>query len=86
MMDFEGERPGVPRLRGKPMALVLTDGGEEADNADLVIRGFEQLVHCLKGRMVGHLFVSGCGEPDAMGDAVKGRAAVFARTLVEATR
>ena len=44
MMDFDGERPDVPRLHGKPMALLLTGGGEEADNADMVIRGFQQLV------------------------------------------
>jgi multimeric flavodoxin WrbA len=86
MMDFEGERPGAPRLHGKAMALLLTGGGDEVDNADLVIRGFEHLVHWLKGRMAGHLFVSGCAEPDAMGEDVKNRAVAFARTLTEATR
>jgi multimeric flavodoxin WrbA len=34
MMDFDGERPGVPRLHDKPMGLLLTGGGVEADNAD----------------------------------------------------
>jgi multimeric flavodoxin WrbA len=85
MMDFEGERPEVPRLRGKPMALLLTGGGEEADNAHLVIRGFEQLVRWLKGRMVGHLFISGCSEPEAIGEDVKNLAVAFARTLAQGT-
>ena len=85
MMDFEGERPGVPRLRGKPMALLLTGGGEEADNADLVLRGFEQLIRWLKGRMVGHLFISGCSEPEAIGEDVKNLAVAFARTLAQGT-
>ena len=83
MMDFSGERPGVPRLRGKRMALLLTGGGQEADNAELVIRGFRQLVQCLKGRMAGHWFVGGCTEPDAIGLDVKARAAEFARAVAK---
>jgi multimeric flavodoxin WrbA len=86
MMDFDGARPGVPRLHGKPMALVLTGGGGEADNADLVIRGFQNLVRWLKGRMAGHLFISGCAEPDAMRDEVKSRAAEFAGRVIAASR
>ena len=37
MMDFDGGRADVPRLHGKGMALLLTGGGEEADNGDLVV-------------------------------------------------
>ncbi len=81
LMDFDGERTDVPRLHGKPVGLVLTAGGEEADNADLVLRGFEQLVEYLKARPAGSLFVPGCTEPSAIGDDVKNRAIGFARTL-----
>ncbi len=63
MMDFAGERASVPRLHGKGIALLLTGGGEEADNAELVIRGFEQLVQWLKGRMAGHLVRSRMHHP-----------------------
>ncbi len=86
MMDFEGERTDVPRLHGKPIGLLLTGGGEEADNADLILRGFEQLVHWLKGRMAGHLFVGGCSEPEALGEEVKVRAIEFAGTLTGTDR
>ena len=81
MMDFDGDRPGAPRLHGKPMALLLTGGGEEADNADMVVRGFQRLVEYLKGRMVGHLFVGGCTTPEKIGDDVKARAVEFAMIL-----
>ncbi len=81
MMDFAGERPGAPRLHGKPMAILLTGGGEEADNADMVIRGFRHLVEYLKGRMVGHLFLGGCTTPTEIGEDVKARAVEFAMML-----
>ncbi len=81
MMDFDGERPGAPRLHDKPMALLLTGGGEETDNADMVIRGFQHLVEYLKGRVVGHLFVAGCTTPEKIGDDVKARAVEFAMML-----
>ena len=83
MMDFDGERAGVPRLHGKGMALLLTGGGEEADNADLVIRGFEQLVQWLKGRMTGQLFVGGCTVPKDIGEDVKARAIEFATAIAK---
>jgi multimeric flavodoxin WrbA len=86
MMDFEGERPGVPRLHGKPMALLLTGGGEEADNADMVVRGFQHLVGYLKGRMIGHLFVGGCTTPEEIREDVKIRAVAFAMLLSGQTR
>ncbi len=81
MMDFDGERAGVPRLHGKGMALLLTGGGEEANNADLVVRGFEQLVQWLKARLAGHWFVGGCTEPSAINSDVKAAAVAFARTV-----
>jgi multimeric flavodoxin WrbA len=84
MMDFHGERAGVPRLHGKGMALLLTGGGEEADNADLVVRGFEQLVQWLKARLAGHWFVGGCASPEEIGDDVKTRAVEFARAVAKA--
>ena len=63
------------------MALLLTGGGEETDNADMVIRGFRHLVEYLKSRMVGHLFVGGCTTPEKIGDDVKARAVEFAMIL-----
>jgi multimeric flavodoxin WrbA len=81
LMDFDGPRAGAPRLQGKPLALLLTAGGGEADNADLVIPGFEQLVQYLGARMAGRLFLSGCTEPDAMGEDVHGQVIQFAQAI-----
>ena len=63
------------------MALLLTGGGEEADNADMVSRGFQHLVEYLEGRMVGHLFVGGCTTPAEIGEDAKARAVEFAIML-----
>jgi multimeric flavodoxin WrbA len=86
LMDMAGEHPAAPWRVGKAMGLLLTGGGEEADNADLVIRGFEQLVQWIKGRMAGRWFIGGCTEPEAIGQDVKVRAAEFARTLIGQAR
>jgi multimeric flavodoxin WrbA len=83
MMDFDGGRVGVPRLHGKGMALLLTGGGEEAGNGDLVVAGFRQMVEYLKGRMVGHLFVGGCTVPEQIGDDTRARAVGFARAVAK---
>jgi multimeric flavodoxin WrbA len=82
LMDLAGERPVAPWRRGKPMGLLLTGGGEEADNGELVIRGFEQLVQWVKGRMAGHRFVGGCTEPEAIGEETRTGAVEFAWRLV----
>ena len=85
MMDFDGERRDVPRLRGKGMALLLTAGGEETNNADLVTAGFDQLVEMLKARMAGHLVVPNCTAPKDLGDEVKARAVAFAKMLTKSS-
>jgi multimeric flavodoxin WrbA len=81
MMDFEGERAGVPRLYGKPIALLLTGGGEEPNNADLVIQGFDKLVESLRGASCGHLYLTLGSNPASIGDDVKRRAVQFARVV-----
>jgi multimeric flavodoxin WrbA len=81
MMDFQGRRVEVPRLYDKSMALLLTAGGEEADNADLVIRGFQHLAALLEADMAGHLFIGGCTTPEELGDDAKARAVEFAKRL-----
>ena len=86
LMDFNGERTDVPRLHGKPIALLLTGGGEEADNADMVLRGFGHLVEYLKARPAGNLFVPGCTQPEVIGDDVKDQAVAFAKRLTGKTK
>ena len=65
------------------MDLLLTGGGDEANNADLVIAGFRHLVESLTGRMARHLYVSGCTVPAKIGDDVKARAVKFARKITK---
>jgi multimeric flavodoxin WrbA len=87
LMDFDVPRTDLPRLHGKPMSLLLTAGGEGIDNADLVFRGFRQMVGLLRARLAGTWLVPNCTEPEALGDDVRKQAAEFARTLLsEITR
>ncbi len=82
LMDFDGRRTGVPRLYDKPLALLLTAGGEQADNADLVLRGFKHLVGLLFARPAGQLLIPDCSEPDALGEEAKKQAFAFADQLI----
>lgn len=85
LVDFGPTPPGAPRLHGKPISLLLTAGGPEKDNADLVVRGFEHLVEYLKARLLRPWVVADC-TPETLGDDVKARATEFAATLVPAVR
>jgi multimeric flavodoxin WrbA len=82
LMDFDQERPSAPRLHGKPIGLVVTAGGDEEDNAELLIRGFENLVDLVQGRWAGHLLVPGCTTPEALTEDIREQVVGFARTLV----
>jgi multimeric flavodoxin WrbA len=86
MMDFDGERPNAPRLRGKWMALLLTGGGEETNNADLVVAGFRRLSEWVNGQMAGHWFLGGCTKPEAMGEEVKTLAVAVAKRFTDRTK
>jgi multimeric flavodoxin WrbA len=86
MMDFDGERSDVPRLYGKPMALLLTGGGEERNNADLVIAGFKNLVEYLRGKLAGHLYVTIIsGDTAAIGGDITELAVKFANVITDKT-
>jgi multimeric flavodoxin WrbA len=81
MMDFAVRRPGAPRLHNKPMGLLLTGGGGEADNAELMVRAFQRLVDHLGGRIGGYLFIGGCTTPEKISHEVKARAEDFAARI-----
>jgi multimeric flavodoxin WrbA len=82
LMDFDGPRTDLPRLHGKPMALLLTAGGDRIDNADLVFRGFHHNVGLLRAREASTWLVPNCTDRAALGEAVQEQAAEFARTLL----
>ena len=81
LMDFDGARPGAPRLHGKAMGLAVTAGGDEEDNAELLIRGFDNLVDLVKAVPLGHLLIPGCTEPDALTGDIRSQVAEFAKVL-----
>jgi multimeric flavodoxin WrbA len=81
LMDFEGEPGPGPRLHHKPMGLLVTAGGDEEDNAELLIRGFENLVDLLKATLVGHLTVPGCTVPEALSEDIREEVTEFARAM-----
>ena len=85
LMDFDSPRTDLPRLHGKPMSLLLTAGGEQVDNADLVFRGFAHMVKLLRARSVGNWLVPNCSVPEAMGEDVHDAAIKFAKTLIQRT-
>jgi multimeric flavodoxin WrbA len=82
LMDFDAPRTDLPRLTGKPMALLLTAGGERVDNADLVFRGFHHMVGLLRAQSAGTWLVPNCSEPEAMGEDVRRHAVEFAKSLL----
>jgi multimeric flavodoxin WrbA len=83
MMDLEGRRPDVPRLYDKRIALLMTGGGDEIDNADLVIRGFQHMMAFLHSRLVGHLYLGNCSnKPEPLSEEAQAQAVAFAKKLV----
>jgi multimeric flavodoxin WrbA len=81
LMDFDSPRTDLPRLIGKPMSLLMTGGGERIDNADLVFRGFAQMIGLLRARSAGNWYVANCTTPEALGDEVRSGAIEFAKSL-----
>lgn len=82
LMDFDGRRTDVPRLYDKPVALLLTAGGDRIDNADLVFRGFQHALELLFARQAGELFIPNCSEPSSVGEEAKKNAIAFADELI----
>jgi len=70
------------KLKGKPMALLVTSGGPEKGNADILPEIFERMVFFLKGRSVAKMVVPFANKPETLGEETKKRALDFARHLV----
>jgi len=69
------------RIKGKPLALLVTSAGPIENNADILAKVFDALVDYLKARNAGHLLVPFCTTPDALGDDAKAKAVAFAKGL-----
>ncbi|MCX8065591.1 MAG: flavodoxin family protein [Candidatus Hydrogenedentes bacterium] len=54
----EGEEGYRSMLEGKLMALLVTAGGEEKDNADILGKAYQQMVSFMKCRSVGIVYIA----------------------------
>lgn len=68
-------------IEGKRAALLVTCGGPEEGNAELLVEMFRRLMEYAKTNMVGALVIPFATTPDAMGEDVRERAAQFASTI-----
>lgn len=76
--DYDRNPEYTSRLAGKPMALLLTCGGAEEGNAELLIRGFYAMVRFLKAVPVGHLLYPFFRSTAELTSADRARAVQFA--------
>jgi multimeric flavodoxin WrbA len=79
--DFHDNPDYASRLEGKPLALLVTSGGGDEGNADLLIQAFGNMVRFLKARDAGHLHVPFCTGPDSLGEEARRKASEFAERL-----
>lgn len=79
--DFYDNPDYESRLAGKPLALLVTSGGGDEGNAELLIKVFDNLSRFLKAENAGHLHIPFCTGPDSLGDEAKEKALAFARQL-----
>ncbi len=66
-------------MAGKRVALLVTYGGDAADNADLIQVMFDREIAYLRGVVVGKYVVANCGTPAELGE----RAAATARQMMQ---
>lgn len=70
------------KAKDKRFGLLVTSAGPKENNADLLVRVFDNLVEYLKAKSAGHLVVPLCTTPEAIGEDVKTQAGEFANQLV----
>ena len=78
MMDFDGERAGVPRLHGKGMAVLhrrRRGSGQRGPGR----RRVSAARPVAQGKNGGHWFMGGCTTPEEIGDDMKTRAVELPR-------
>jgi len=70
------------RISGKPIALIVTAGGPEKDNADLLVKAYESMTAYMGAVTAGALVIANCAGPESIDEAVQERAKAFAERLV----
>lgn len=81
--DFHDNPDYVSRLADKPLSLLVTSGGGEEGNAELLVRAFGNMVRFLKAKDAGYLHVPFCTGPDSLGEEAEGMAREFAGRLAK---
>jgi multimeric flavodoxin WrbA len=69
-------------MTGKRTALLVTCGGDAADNADLIQVMFEREMAYVRGQVVGQYVVANCTTPAELGDRAAETARRMAREIV----
>jgi multimeric flavodoxin WrbA len=69
------------RIEGKPIALIVTAGGPEKDNADLLVKAYESMTAYMGAVTAGALVIANCSGPESIDTAVQTRASAFAEML-----
>lgn len=70
------------RIKGKPIALIVTAGGPEKDNADLLVKAYESMTAYMGAVTAGALVIPNCHGPESIDAAVQERAKAFAEKIV----
>ncbi len=69
------------QLTGKPIGLVVTAGGPEKDNADLLVTGYKAMADYMKAVAAGALVIPNCTGPESLDASVAARARTFGQQL-----
>ena len=79
--DFQSDPEYATKIQGKPMALLVTSGGPEENDAEFVIRAYENLVRFFKAKYCGNLLIPFCTKPEDLDEEAKEKAAAFAQKM-----
>jgi multimeric flavodoxin WrbA len=71
-------------MKGKRAALLVTCGGDAADNADLIQVMFEREMAYVRGQVVGQYVVANCTTPAELGERAAETARLMAREIIGA--
>ena len=80
--DYDTNPDYTSMLCGKPIGLVVTAGGAEEDNAELLIRAFNAMVQFLKATSAGHLLYPFFRGAAHLTDHDRERAEEFAESML----
>ena len=69
------------RIQGKPLGLIVTAGGPEKDNADLLVKAYTSMTEYMKAVPAGALVIANCSGPESLDATVQSRAEAFAKKI-----